>query len=141
MSDSKNVLESFRDVVQDLLVPELKAVKVSLDSDRADAKLIAESLREVIRINTEALREELKLTKDALREEIRLNNEALREELRLNLDNLREEIRFRNESLEQVLRFELERNTLATQKLSEKLDFALDVRERLATIEARMPKQ
>ena len=119
MSSGKNVLETFRDVVQDLLVPELKAVKVSVDSLRTEMK-----------INTEAFREELKLTKDALREEIRLNNEAVRQELK-----------FRNESLERVISLELERNALVTQKLSEKLDFAIDIRERLAAVEARMPKQ
>ncbi len=32
MSAAKNMVESFRDVVQDRLVPELKAVKVSVDS-------------------------------------------------------------------------------------------------------------
>lgn len=32
MADGKNIFGSFREGVQDLLVPELKAVKVSVDS-------------------------------------------------------------------------------------------------------------
>ncbi|HEY0263757.1 MAG TPA: hypothetical protein VGC07_04470 [Granulicella sp.] len=75
MSTSKNIAESFRDVVQDLLVPELKSLKVSIDS-------------------------------------------------------LRTEMTLRDEKQAQAIQF-----------LSEKLDFALDIRERLATLEARLPRQ
>jgi hypothetical protein len=72
---AKNIVESLREVVQDLLVPELKALKVSMDS-------------------------------------------------------IRSEMRVRDEKNEQSLRH-----------LSEKLDFAIDIRERLASLEARMPRQ
>lgn len=72
---AKNVVESLGDVVQDLLVPELKALKVSMDSIRTEMKV-------------------------------------------------------RDEKHEQSMRH-----------LSEKLDFAIDIRERLASIEARLPRQ
>jgi hypothetical protein len=89
----KNVVESFRDVVQDLLVPELKAVKVSVES---------------------------------------LHNEMgyLRSEVKTSIESLRQEMKLRDEMNAQVMR-----------NLSEKLDFAIDIRERLATLEARLPRQ
>jgi hypothetical protein len=72
---AKSIVESLREVVQDLHLPELKALKVSMDS-------------------------------------------------------MRSELRVRDEKNEQALRH-----------LSEKLDFAIDIRERLASLEARMPRQ
>lgn len=108
MSSTKNVLESFRDVAQDVLVPELKAVKISVDA-----------LRTEIKLNTEALREEMKLTKDALREETKI----------------------RHEPLTRMMQMESERNDQQIRNLGEKFDIAIDIRERLASVEARMPKQ
>jgi hypothetical protein len=86
MSSAKNMVDSLREVVQDLLVPELKAVKVSVDSLRAEMIL-------------------------------------------------------RDEKLEQSIRLGLENATLAIRHLSDKLDYAGDIRERLASIEARLPRQ
>jgi hypothetical protein len=83
---AKNVVESLREVMQDLLVPELKALKVSMDS--------------------------------------------MRGELKSSLDSLRHEMQLRDEKNDQAMRH-----------LSEKLDFAIDIRERLASLEARMPRQ
>jgi hypothetical protein len=85
-SAGKNVVDSFREVVQDLLVPELKAVKVSVDS-------------------------------------------------------LRSEMILRDEKLEQSIRLGLENATLEIRHLSDKLDYAGNIRERLASIEARLPRQ
>jgi len=82
MSGGKNIIETFRDVAQDLLVPELKAVKVSVDS----------------------LRIEMKLTTEAIREEMRLSNAAIREEMKLNAQLVREEMKFRHEALSQEIR-------------------------------------
>lgn len=92
-SGTKDVLESFRDVAQDLLVPELKAVKVSVESMREDIK-------------------------------------ELRVDLKESIDSLRIEMKLREEKHEQSMRH-----------LAEKLDFAIDIRERLASLEARMPRQ
>ena len=72
---AKNIVESLREVMQDLLVPELKAIKA-------------------------------------------------------NIQSLSNEMRIRDEKNDQAFRH-----------LSEKLDFAIDIRERLASLEARMPRQ
>ena len=82
----KNIVESFREVVQDLLVPEMKAVKLSVDA-------------------------------------------------------LRSEMILRDDRLEQSIRFGLENTSQAIRNLSEKLEFAIDIRERLAALEARTPRQ
>ena len=86
MSPAKNAVESFREIVQDLLVPELKALKVSKD--------------------------------------------AMRTETNLSLESLRQEMRLRDEMNIQTMR-----------NLADKLTFAIDIRERLASIEARLPRQ
>lgn len=83
---TKTVVDSLREVMQDLLVPELKAVKVSVDS--------------------------------------------LRNEMKTSLDSMRQEMHLRDEMSAQAMR-----------SLSEKLDFAIDIRERLASLEARLPRQ
>ena len=70
----KNAVESLREIVQDLLVPELKAIKASMEG-------------------------------------------------------LRSEMQLRDE-----------KQTQALQHLSEKLDFAIDIRERLASVEAHLPR-
>ena len=72
---AKTIIDSLREVAQDLLVPELRALRVSMDS---------------------------------LRTEMQLRDERTQESIR---------------------------------RLSDKLDFAIDVRERLAAIEARLPRQ
>ena len=50
---AKNVVESLRDVVQDLLVPELKALKASMDSMRTEMILRDEKLEQSIRLGLE----------------------------------------------------------------------------------------
>ena len=84
--EAKSTLGSFREVAQDLLVPELKALKVSMDS--------------------------------------------MRSEMNISLGSLSKEMQLRDEM-----------NAQAMRGLSQKLDFAIDIRERLATLEARMPRQ
>jgi hypothetical protein len=84
--EAKSTLGSFREVAQDLLVPELKALKVSMDS--------------------------------------------MRSEMNISLGSLSKEMQLRDEM-----------NAQAIRGLSQKLDFAIDIRERLATLEARMPRQ
>jgi hypothetical protein len=95
--EAKSVVGSLREVVQDLLVPELKAVKVSVDS--------------------------------------------LRNEMKTSLDSLCQEMRLRDEKMEQLVRSGDEKNEQAIRSLSQRLDYAIDIRERLASLEARMPRQ
>ena len=119
MADGKNVFESFREVVQDLLVPELKAVKVSIDS----------------------LRTEMKMSNEATRGEMKINNDALREEMKFRYEALEKMIANSHDSLAQLIRQSEERNERSIQVLAEKFDGSVQIRERLATLEARMPKQ
>ncbi len=90
---AKNVVESLREIVQDLLVPEFKALKVSVDALRGDMHDMRSGLKE-------------------------------------SLDSLRTEMKLRDERQDQAMRH-----------LAERPDFAIDVRERLASLEARMPRQ
>jgi hypothetical protein len=69
MSDGKNIIETFRDVVQDLLVPELRAVKVSVASMREDLNYMRSDI-------------------GALGSDTGQSHEALREEKKLRHDNL-----------------------------------------------------
>ena len=84
-------------MVQDLLVPELRSLKVSVDS--------------------------------------------LRTEFRQSHDSLREEMKLRNDNLERMIKYGDDRNEQLIRALTDKLDVAIHVRERLANIEWRMPKQ
>ena len=83
---AKTVVDSLREVVQDLLVPELKALRVSVDS----------------------MKTEMQLRDEKIHSELRLRDERTQDSLR---------------------------------SLSQKLDFAIDIRERLAALEARLPRQ
>ncbi len=100
----KNIVESLREVMQDLLVPELRAIKVLAETAHADSQQLRSDL------------------KDSLG--------GLRTEIREAFDGLRNEIRIRDE-----------RQSDAIRGLTKQLDFAIDIRERLASLEARMPRQ
>ena len=102
----KNAVESLRDIVQDLLVPELKAIKTELESQRRETHLQFENVRNEFSF----VRSELKTTAEALR----ADTEALRVELRIRD----------------------ERQTQAMQALSDKMGTLMEVRERLAVLEA-----
>jgi hypothetical protein len=68
MSDGKNILETFRDVAQDLLVPPLKALEVEMKSLRIESNVTGEAIREEMRLTNSAIREEMKLNSQLLRE-------------------------------------------------------------------------
>lgn len=55
MSTAKNIVKSFREVVQDFLVPELKSVKVSVDSLRHETTVSLDSLRSEVQLRNEKL--------------------------------------------------------------------------------------
>lgn len=103
----KNAVESLRDIVQDLLVPELKAIKVELESQRRENHLQFENVHNEFGF----VRSEMKTTAEALR----ADTEALRAELRIRD----------------------ERQTGAIQAISDKLSTLMEVRERLAVLEDR----
>jgi hypothetical protein len=101
---ARTVVDSFREAVQDLLVPELKALRVSIDAVRTEMQLRDEKLQESI--------------------------EAVRIEMRLRVENLGKEIQASNKATQD-----------AVYSLGQKLDFAIDIRERLVALEARLPRQ
>jgi hypothetical protein len=101
---AKTVVDALREIAQDILVPELKSLKVSLDALRTETHLGDERLQESV---------------NGLREEMKLRDERLHSELRLRDERMQESVR----------------------TLSQKLDFAIDIRERLAALEARLPRQ
>lgn len=75
---AKSSIDSLREIIQDFLVPELKALKV---------------------------------------------------EMAVGFDSIRTEMRLRDE-----------KQTQAIEALSDKLNYAIDIRERLASVEARLPR-
>ena len=110
-STTARAVGSFRETVQDLLVPELRAIKVQI-----------ESLTQEMRLRNEQHQKSL----DQLGQEMRLRDEQHQK----SLDQLGHEMRLRDDN-----------QTRATAELSKKLDFAIDIRERLAQVEARLPRQ
>ena len=107
----KNAVESLRDIVQDLLVPELKAIKTELESQRRENKITSDSIRGEL---------------DAIRVEMRLRDEKQTQALH-SLETKQSEamLALRTET---GLRFE---------QLNDRLGTLLEVRERLAVLEDR----
>jgi len=89
---TKNAFDTFREALQDLLVPEIRSMTVSIDSPRTEMQLRDQGQT-------------------------------------LSLQSLSDEMKLRDD-----------RPTKAIQSLLEKIDFAIDIRERLASLEARMPR-
>ncbi len=111
---TKNTVESLRDIVQDLVAPDLKALRVTVDSHRNENTIQFEALRREI----DALRDEVRSSSDTLRSEMRSSNEALRTEMRVRD----------------------EKQSIALQAIADKLGTILEVRERLAVLEDRLPR-
>jgi len=112
---AKNIIESSRDIVQDFLVPEMKAVKATVESLGIQLRVVADSLTHQM---------------DSLRIEIKLRDEKLEQM-----------IRYGFEKMELLIRTGDEKNAVAISNLSEKLDERLAYRDQLASIEARLPRQ
>jgi hypothetical protein len=108
---AKNILGSFREAIQDLLVPEFRALRVSVDSVRTEMQLRDEKLQESI----DSVRTEMQLRDERSQESNRQTQELIRQ-----LDGKTQE---------------------SIRILSQKLDYALDIRERLISLEARLPRQ
>ena len=67
----KNAMESLRDLVQDLLVPELKALKAELESQRRENQTQFEGIRTEFKITADALSADT----ESLRVEMRPRND------------------------------------------------------------------
>ncbi len=118
----KNAVESLRDIVQDLLVPELKALKAEMDSQRRENQTQFEAIRTELKIRTDAISTELQVTTNALRSD----TESLRVEMRIRDERQTEAL--------QALRTEM---SLRFEHLDGRLGTLLEVRERLAVLEDR----
>jgi uncharacterized tellurite resistance protein B-like protein len=66
---------------------------------------------------------------------------SLRSDIRLSQEALRQEMKLRDEHLERMIAYGDQRNEQLILSFTQKFDTALDVRERLAAIEARLPRQ
>jgi hypothetical protein len=88
----KNAVESLREIVQDLLVPELKAIKATMDGMRVEMQLRDEKQTDAIRHLDEKQTTAIKHVADNV------------------------------------------------QQLSVRIESTLDIRERLASVEARLPR-
>jgi hypothetical protein len=115
---AKNTVESLREVVQDLLVPELKSIKVSVDSLRNELHSEISAVRSEI----SAVRGEITVVRGDMHNEMA----SLRGEMATGFEAVRTEMRLRDEKQSQAI-----------QALSDKLGYAIDIRERLAVLEDR----
>jgi hypothetical protein len=106
---------TFREAIQDVLVLELRSLKVSMEAIRTEMQLRDER-------QTKALEEQGKRLTQAI-------------------ESLTQEMRLRNDQLSQEMRLRDDKQSQAMQSLSEKLDFAIDIRERLGQLEGRLPRQ
>jgi len=80
-SGTRTVVDSFREAIQDLLVPELKALRVSVDSLRTEMHLRTDSLQREMQLRDETLRAELKLRDENLRAEIHAGHKITQDAL------------------------------------------------------------
>jgi hypothetical protein len=110
-SGTAKTASGLREIIQDLVAPDLRAIKVSVDG----------------------LTQELKLRTEAIVSEMKLRSESHQEDMRM----LRDEMRLRDENQSKMLQL----IAMDMKSLTQKFDLTNDLRERIASIEARMPRQ
>ena len=115
MSEPHNVVESLRDVVQDILAPDMKATRMSVEAIHSEVS--------------------------SIRAEMKLRDEKMTQLVHSGDDKLEILILSGDRELNQLINNGIERNAKDIQRLSEKLDLYIDICERLATLEARLPRQ
>jgi ferritin-like metal-binding protein YciE len=71
----RNAVESLREIAQDIIVPDMKAIKMEVESHRRETKSDIESLRNEVKTLGDSLRSEVKALGDSLRTEMRLRDE------------------------------------------------------------------
>ncbi|MFP5229430.1 MAG: hypothetical protein ACLGXA_17600 [Acidobacteriota bacterium] len=79
----------------------------------------------------------MKVSVEGLRTEMQSGDLRLQD----SLDALRSEMKLRDERLHSEMRLRDEQMLESIRGLSQKFDFAIDIRERLAALEARLPRQ
>ena len=93
-----------------------------------------------MKVSLDSLRTEMKMRNEATRREIEMNKNALREEMNP-LRSIEKIITNCHNSLTQLVRQSKERSERSIQALADKFDGPVQIRERLATLQARIPKQ
>ena len=126
---SENVLETVRATVQDFLAPEIRTHGVKLDSLDKRLEDTKKSLEQRIDDTRKNLELRIEDSKSSLQHQITDTKETLRAEMRT-LQSRFEILEVRFGSLEELIRASMRPN---------ESDGAL--RERVALLEARMPKQ
>jgi hypothetical protein len=74
-TSAKTIVDSLREIAQDILVPEVKSLKVSIESLRTEMHLGDEKLQNSV----DALRVEMQLRDDRLHTELRLRDERMQD--------------------------------------------------------------
>jgi hypothetical protein len=100
---TKSSIDSVREIVQDFLVPELKAVKVSIESLQIEMRLRDEKQTQAIMHLDDKLTQSTKNLDDKLTQSTQYLSENIRQ-------------------------------------ISDKIDSSAELRERLASLEARLPR-
>jgi len=123
---AKNIIESSRDIVQDFLVPEMKAVKVSIEG---------------LTHQIDSIQVEMKLREEKLEQLIRSGESRMELLVHSGEQRIEQLIRSGLERMEIVVRSGDDKNSQAIDNLSQKVDEKMEFRERLAALEARLPRQ
>jgi DNA anti-recombination protein RmuC len=118
----KSSVDSVREMVQDFLVPELKAVKATMDGMRTEMQLRDEKQTQAIKHLDEKLTESIKHLDAKLADSIKHLDEKLTGSIEHIDEKLTDSTRQLSESIKQ---------------LSDKLDSSVEFRERLAALEAK----
>ncbi len=120
---AKSIVDSFREVAQNILVPELKAVRVSMDGLRTEMLLRDDRLADAV----EARRVEVRLRDERAQESIRHLDERTQQSIKALDDRAAALIAQTQQSITSLD----DRTHSSLEKLSPRLDIAIDIRERL----------
>jgi hypothetical protein len=77
-ASAKMIVDSLREIAEDILVPELKSLKVSIEGLRTEMQMGDQRLQDSV----DALRAEMKLRDERLHSEMRLRDEQMQESTR-----------------------------------------------------------
>ena len=78
-SGTAKTASGLREIIQDLVAPDLRAIKVSVDGLTQEIKLRTDALAQDIKTRTEGLSQDIKTRTEALSNEMKLRHEGLQE--------------------------------------------------------------
>jgi hypothetical protein len=132
----KSSVESLREIVQDLLVPELKAVKAEISSMRNEMTTGLDAVRTEMRLRDEKQTQALQYL-DEKQTQAFLRLDEKQTQAFKNLDD-KHTAAFKH--LDEKMSDSTKQIWDGIQQLSAKMDSSVEFRERLASIEARLPR-